>query len=323
VSKKALGRGLDALLSPKPERIDTRTEERTTSGEKALNNEGVIFISIDNVIPNPDQPRKEFKEESLQELADSIREKGIIQPIIAERVAGGTEGTGEATGTGEQGAHYRIVAGERRFRAAKLAQLDEIPVIIKQFSREEKLEIALIENVQRDDLTPIEEAEAYHNLISTTGKNQEEIAKKVGKKRSTIANSLRLLKMSEEMKTAVSEGNLSAGHARAILSVTNPADQELLFKRCISKNLSVREAERQAAQLNSGKRRESSAKDGSSTIREKQSKSTEIRQLEESLIKVLGTKVVIKGNDQKGKLEIEYYSTEDLDRICEQISGKQ
>lgn len=304
MSKKALGKGLDALLSPKPEKIrNPENDQEEDNKIEEIANKGVRFIEIKNVRPNPDQPRKEFREESLKELADSIKEKGIIQPIIAERADNET---------------YRIVAGERRFRAAKLAGLVDIPVIIKSFTREEKLEIALIENIQRDDLNPLEEAEAYQHLMNRAGLNQEEVAKKVGKQRSTVANSLRLLKMPDSMRQALREGSLTAGHARAVLSVINPAEQTVLFNRIINKNLSVREAERQAILLNSGNRTKEKKSSEEKAVRKK---SPELEHFEQKLVEALGTKVVVKGNEKKGKIEIEYYSSEDLEQIYNRISG--
>jgi ParB family chromosome partitioning protein len=297
VSKKALGKGLDALLSPEPQKVDGDRETARRGKES-----GVIFIPISDVVPNPDQPRKAFREESLDELAESIREKGIIQPIIAEKADEGM---------------YRIIAGERRYRAAKKAQLEHIPVIIRSFTKEEKLEIALIENVQRDDLTPIEEAQAYHHLMQVTGINQEEVAQRVGKKRSTIANSLRLLKMPDDMRTALSEGKITSGHARAILSVVNPAAQKLLFERIVDKNLSVREAERQAGMLNEGKRNEK--EDG--PARSPGKKSPELIAIEQQLVEHLGTKVVVRGSNNRGKVEIEYYSSDDLERLYELLAN--
>ncbi len=297
MSKKALGKGLDALLSPEPQKVDG-DRDTIRRGEES----GVIFIPLSEVVPNPDQPRKAFKEESLDELAESIREKGIIQPIIAEKAEEGT---------------YRIIAGERRYRAAKKAELHHIPVIIRSFTQEEKLEIALIENVQRDDLTPIEEAQAYYHLMDVTGINQEDVARRVGKKRSTIANSLRLLKMPEDMQSALSEGRITPGHARAILSVVNPAEQKLLFDRIVEKNLSVREAERQAGMLNDGKRNEK--KDG--PARSAGQKSPELITVEQQLVEHLGTKVVIRGSNNRGKVEIEYYSSDDLERLYELLAG--
>ncbi len=298
MSKKVLGKGLGALLSAEPRRIDGEVNEEESQRDE------VVFIPIDRIVPNPDQPRKEFREETLQELSESIREKGIIQPIIAEKVTDST---------------YRIVAGERRFRAATVAELSSIPVIIRSFSKEEKLEIALIENVQRDDLSPIEEAEAYQHLMNTTGLNQESVAKKVGKKRSTIANSLRLLKMPEEMRRSLSDGTITPGHARAILSLTNPSDQTLLYNRVIEKNLSVREAERQAGFLNQGRR--NPEKIGQKNL-PKKTASPEIAAIEQKLMENLGTKVVVKGSTKRGKVEIEYYSMEDLERLYDILSGK-
>ncbi len=296
MSKKALGKGLDALLSPEPQKVDG-DRDTAQRGEES----GVVFIPISDVVPNPDQPRKAFREESLDELSESIREKGIIQPIIAEKADEGT---------------YRIIAGERRYRAAKKAQLERIPVIIRAFTKEEKLEIALIENVQRDDLTPIEEAQAYHHLMEVTGINQEEVAQRVGKKRSTIANSLRLLKMPDDMRTALSEGKITPGHARAILSVVNPAAQKLLFERIVDKNLSVREAERQAGMLNNGKRNQKKGGPAQSPGK----KSPELIAIEQQLVEHLGTKVVVRGSNDRGKVEIEYYSSDDLERLYELLA---
>lgn len=304
MSKKALGRGLDALLSPKPEKIRDYDGEQEEGGVlRKGENEGVVFIDIQKIVPNPDQPRKEFKEDTLRELADSIREKGIIQPIIAERAGDDT---------------FRIVAGERRFRAATLAELKEIPVILKVFTKEEKLEIALIENIQRDDLNPLEEAAAYQHLMNSAGLNQEEVAKKVGKRRSTVANSLRLLKMPEIMRDALGKGAITPGHARAVLSVVNPAEQTVLFNRIINGNLSVREAERQAGLLNSG--------DRASGKKTKESGSKKrlpvIESVEQNLVEALGTKVSVKGNEKRGRIEIEYYSSDDFDRLLQRIIGE-
>jgi len=290
--KKALGSGLDALLG---EDISLSTP---VSGISA--NEGIRFLSLDQLKPNPDQPREHFNRESLAELAESIRQQGIIQPILAESRADGG---------------YMLIAGERRWRAAELAGLNEVPVIVRDFSPEQKLEIALVENVQREDLTPMEEARAYRHLMDALGLSQQEVADKVGKKRSTVANSLRLLKLPETMRAAVEEGKLTAGHARALLAVTNPADQELLFSKILSLSLSVRDAEATATEMNRGHK--GNEKPKASKTRRTQDRDPEIDSLEQRFIEALGTKVSMKGNLARGRLEISWFSRDDLDRIYE------
>ena len=290
--KKALGSGLDALLG------EDISLSNPVSGISA--NEGIRFLSLDQLKPNPDQPREHFNRESLAELAESIRQQGIIQPILAESRA-------------DDG--YMLIAGERRWRAAELAGLNEVPVIVRDFSPEQKLEIALVENVQREDLTPMEEARAYRHLMDALGLSQQEVADKVGKKRSTVANSLRLLKLPETMRAAVEEGKLTAGHARALLAVTNPADQELLFSKILSLSLSVRDAEATATEMNRGHK--GNEKPKASKTRRTQDRDPEIDSLEQRFIEALGTKVSMKGNLARGRLEISWFSRDDLDRIYE------
>lgn len=256
----------------------------------------VVSVPVESLQPNPNQPRQEFRHESLRELADSIQEKGIIQPIIAEETEHG---------------RYTIIAGERRYRAACMAGLKEVPVLLRTFSEEEKLEIALIENVQREDLSPVEEAKAYRGLMEHAGLSQEEVAKRVGKNRSTVANSLRLLKLPDDMQAALASEELTAGHARAILSVVNPADQRILFNRIVAKGLSVREAETLAAELNRGLR----SSERKESIPKKQY--PELMEIEQKFIDLLGTKVSVKGSVKKGRIEISYYSMDDLERIIE------
>lgn len=282
MSKRALGKGLESLIQ--------HYEEE--SGPSF--NEGVEDIYIKHVIPNPDQPRKTFDEEALKELADSIKEQGVIQPIIVEK----------------SGDRYIIIAGERRFRASRLAGMDTIPGLIRKYTREQKLEIALIENIQREDLNSIEEATAYLSIMNTLDLSQEAVAQKVGKKRSTIANSLRLLKLPEDMQDSLKREAISAGHARAILSVLNPSDMRILFARITRDGLSVRETEQQAAGLNNGVR-----KVPSSTAKAVKSTDPEIRRIEQKFLDVLGTKVTVRGGLKKGRIEIDYYSLDDLERI--------
>jgi len=282
MSKRALGKGIDALLG----------------GQAPASS--VQDVAIDELRPNPEQPRHEFKDQSLRELADSIREKGVLQPVLAEEAdAGG----------------YVIVAGERRVRAARLAGLQRVPVVIRQFTPHEKLEIALIENVQREDLSPLEEARAYKRLMELGNLSQEQVAQRVGKDRSTIANTVRLLKLPAEALAALAEGTISAGHARAILALVNVSDQPVLLRRTLDRGLSVRQAEEMAAALNHGK------KNDTPRSRERPAaRAPDVRDLERRLMEKLGTKVAVKGTAQRGRIEISYFSDEDLERILQIIS---
>ncbi len=267
--KAALGRGLDALL---PER-----------GEE------VIQIAIDQILPSEGQPRKIFRDEPLNELSSSIKEKGILQPVIVSRLGDGT---------------FRLIAGERRWRAAKLAGLTKIPALIKEVTSLVALEIALIENIQREELKPVETAEALNRLYSEFNLSQEDISRKVGKDRSTIANYLRIFKLPYEVKSLINENNLSAGHAKAILSLNSVQKQIEATKRIVKNALSVRAAEALCKKL-------------SSEQPKKKEKLLEVVDLEDKLIKALGTKVKINHKGQKGKIEIEYYSLEELDRLLD------
>jgi len=283
---KGLGRGFGALLPG----------EDSFSIPDAARGDVVKIVPLTSVEPNPDQPRKEFDSQALQELADSIKEQGVLQPLLVEGWASG----------------YRIVAGERRWRAAQLAGLTDIPVLVRSFTEETRMEIALIENVQRTDLTPLEEARAYRNLMATFNLTQDEVAKKVGKQRSTVANALRLLKLPEEMLAALDQNLFTPGHARAVLSVTSPEAQKTLFAAILSQGLSVREAEEMAQKLNGSFPSGGTAKPPGQVVRAL----PELADLEQRFIERLGTKVTIKGNATKGKLEISYYSSDDLERLC-------
>jgi ParB family chromosome partitioning protein len=280
VSKRGLGRGIDALLQGKDlEQLDSISP--------------LINVSIDKLMPNPDQPRKTFSEESLKQLADSIKEKGIIQPIIAE-----DQGNGK----------FIIIAGERRYRAAQLAGLKEIPVLPKDLSDDEKLEIALIENIQREDLNPIEQAMAIKSLIKTTGHSQDKIAQRLGMGRSSLANILRLLKLPENIQDAIKTNQITSGHGRAILSLNSEEQQQALFERILNDKITVRTAEEQIKPSKSHRNK----------VQQK-SKNIEIKEIEERLIKHLGTKVNVNGNNDSGKIEIRYFSMEDLERVIEVI----
>lgn len=293
-----LGRGLEALLE---ESDNSQNRNSFSGGTGAAGTE--LFINPVLLKPNPHQPRRDFDEEALRELADSIREHGIIQPIIVEDAGDGT---------------YFIIAGERRTRAARLAGLSQVPVIVKKFSDERKLEVALIENIQRENLNPVEEAQAYHRLMTLGNLSQEEAAVRVGKNRSTVANALRLLKLPEDMISSLSTGQITPGHARAILSVLNPSDQRILFGRIVGNGLSVRETERMAGELNGGSRAGTETKEKPAKASEKELlKNIEVRNIEQKFIDVMGTKVLVKGNLDRGTIEISYFSRDDLDRVYE------
>jgi ParB family chromosome partitioning protein len=287
MSKKTLGKGIDALLGEAEGAASSPVSE----------------LPLSALSPNPEQPRREFDDASLRELADSIRERGVLQPILAE-----------AHGDGA----YVIVAGERRVRAARLAGLQKIPVVVREFTQQEKLEIALIENVQREDLTPIEEARAYRRLMDLADLSQEQVALKVGKERSTIANSLRLLKLPEEAQDALAKGSISAGHARALLMLVNPSDQQVLLKRIVEAGISVREAESMAAALNKGKK--GTVRPGRGGGAAVSRREPEARDIEQRLIEKLGTKVELKGSVKKGRIEISYFSAEDLERLLDLLA---
>ncbi len=297
--KSALGKGIDALFGEESGPVVSGESAVVPPVQTASEDEGIKTIPIELVAPNAGQPRKSFDQDTLEELADSIREKGILQPILVE----------------VDGDHYRIIAGERRFRASLLAGLKKIPVMVRQMSEEDRLEVALIENIQREDLNPLEEAQAYKAIMDAAKLSQEEVARKVGKKRSTVANSLRLLRLDKDMQRALAEGQITSGHARAILSLENPADQRILHSRILHGEVSVREAERMAADLSKGKRTSSGKKEAPLRA----PKTPELQHIEQKFINTFGTKVQIKGNNHKGSIEISYFSMEDLERILEII----
>ncbi len=299
------GKGLDVLMGQAASEYKVSDEldssiktEKISKSEKSVSDGKVDFlVDIDLLKPNPQQPRTEFDEDALNELAASIKENGIIQPPLVEEAENG---------------EYYIIAGERRCRAAKLAGLKKIPVRIQKFTEEKKLEVALIENIQREDLNPVEEAVAYKKMMELSNISQEEVAKRVGKNRSTVANALRLLKLPENMQTALANGKITAGHARAILSVVNPSDQSVLFARILGQSLSVREAEAQALQMNEGNR--SQPKKNEKPVK-KDNRDAQIVALENQFIEALGTKVSLKGDLKHGSIQIDYFSRDDLDRL--------
>ena len=306
--KKGLGRGLSALLPPGDSAEDRKKGEPAApdggnapaGAEGTKKQGGEIFIALEKLKANPSQPRKDFGETELEELADSIKEQGIIQPIIAEDSGDGS---------------YTIIAGERRMRAARLAGLTEVPVILRKYSDKKRMIVSLIENIQRANLNPIEEASAYRQLMELEGFSQDEVAARVGKNRATVANALRLLKLPAQMQESISKNELSPGHARAVLSVSGAKAQEILFREILKKGLSVREAEKRAAVLGSQNKKtvKASAK--------KLLRAPELDAMEEKFITRLGTKVVLNGDLNKGTVVIDYYSMEDLERLYEILGG--
>lgn len=281
--KRGLGRGLSALIPDNIEAELLNTEE---------SKEQVVELDINLIVPNKNQPRKEFEKVSLEELKNSIQQYGIIQPIVVRKVED----------------KYEIIAGERRWRAAREASFDKIPCIIKEVDEKEAIKLAIIENIQREDLNPIEEANAFKSLMNTYNLKQEEVAEAVGKSRSYVANSLRLLNLDEEIQDYISEGKISTGHAKALLGVRNKKDRLSIAKTIIDKKLNVRETEKLVSK---SKRK----KTGKSTVE----KDPFIKEIEERLMSTLGTKVTLISSKKGGKIEIEFYNEEDLQRILEVI----
>ncbi|HKM06234.1 MAG TPA: ParB/RepB/Spo0J family partition protein [Sphaerochaeta sp.] len=263
----------------------------------------VLTIPLANIRTNPRQPRKEFDEASLKELASSIQKQGVLQPILVEEIAPG---------------EYSIVAGERRYRASKMAGLETIPALVKDFTDLQRLEVSLIENIQRENLNPIEEAKAYAYLIQEAGITQEELASRVGKNRSTISNSMRLLQLTGTMQHDLLSGKFTAGQARALLSVVNPADREILYRSVLEKDLSVRATEQLAAQFNQGKR--VAYQDKKKRSIKSLPKSPDIISVEDKFLHAVGSQVEVKGSLEKGKLEIPYTSSEELERLYQLLA---
>jgi ParB family chromosome partitioning protein len=278
LKRATLGRGLDALIP------------------KENKEQGVGVVGINEIRPNNLQPRKEFDDGAISELAASIKEKGILQPIVVRQVGGG----------------YEIIAGERRWRAAQRAGIKRVPVILKDASDVEALELALIENLQREDLNPIEEANAYHHLIEEFGLTHEEVSAQIGKDRTTITNQIRLLKLPDEAKRALIEGEITAGHARAILSVETLEERMAILKSIRSQSLSVRKTESLIRKI-SGTRK---------TNKEPEEENPYVKQIADELKRELSTQVRIIYNKGKGKIEIEYYSDEELERLSSMLLDK-
>lgn len=278
MQRKALGKGIGALI---PTREDSSSVK-------------IIDIPIEQLKPNNYQPRKVFDSDAITNLAESIKEKGIIQPVIARKSKNG----------------YELIAGERRWRAAQKAGFSVIPAIIREVSNEESLQIALIENIQREDLNPIEQGKAYNNLIQKFGLTQEKIAKMVGKDRTSITNTTRLLKLPLTLQDDIEDGTLTMGHARAILSLESPKDQISLRDKIVKGGLSVRQAESMARAMKTEK-----------PLKQKKPNDIFIAQYEDKLQKHIGAKIKITGNGEKGKIEIRFSSEMEFERILETIIG--
>jgi ParB family chromosome partitioning protein len=278
--RKVLGKGLGALI---PEIQEDPSKP-----------DGSLYCTIEDIQLNPHQPRTAFNQEKLEELANSIKEKGIIQPLLVKEVEIG----------------YQLIAGERRLRAAKLAGLSQVPVIVKTVSEEEQIEYSLIENIQREDLNPIEEAESFKKLMQDFAYTQQKLAQVLGKDRTTIANQIRLLKLPTMVKKALSQNEISMGHARCLLSITEPLKLREAYRLVLLKGLSVRETEKLAKKLNQVKPR-----------KKIEEKSIHLESLRNDLMQHLGTQVKIWQRGKKGKIIIEFYSPEELEGILERIKG--
>lgn len=286
-SRKGLGKGLSALISENVNKNESESDKQTNAN-------GIIKLNINDIEPNREQPRKHFDEDALDELSESIKHYGILQPLLVQK----------------NNNYYEIIAGERRWRAAKKAGINTVPVIIKGYSTQEILEISLIENIQREDLNPIEEAQAFKKLIDDFSLKQDDIAEKVSKSRSAIANSLRLLNLDEKIQQMITDEMISSGHARALLAITNKDMQIKIANKIFDEKLSVRETEKLVKSL---------LKISKNNNKNEVKINPIYKSIEEKMKELLGTKVKITNKNKKGKIEIEYYSEEEFERIIDII----
>ena len=289
--KSGLGKGLDSLIPNKKNDISASKVEKKQEKENDSPKSGEIMVRINEVEPNRDQPRKDFDEDALMELADSIRQFGILQPLLVQKKKN----------------YYEIIAGERRWRAAKLAGIKEVPIIVKDYTDQEIVEISLIENIQRENLNPIEEALAFKRLLQEFQLKQDEVAERVSKSRTAVTNSMRLLKLSPRVQQMIIDDMISTGHARALLAIDDEEQQFILANKIFDEKLSVRETEKLVKALKNPKKE----------VKKEKSEHTFIYEnIEEQIKNIMGTKVSVnqKANG-KGKIEIEYYSEEELERI--------
>lgn len=294
MAKRGLGKGLDSLIPSNV--MEQPAKPVAVSTENGKQEDGIMTVKITMVEPNREQPRKTFDEDSLQELADSIKQFGLLQPILVQ----------------DKKTYYEIIAGERRWRAAKIAGLKEVPVIVRELSDQEIVEISLIENIQREDLNPIEEAQAYKRLLTEFNLKQDEVAERVSKSRTAVTNSMRLLKLCDKVQKMIVDGMISTGHARALIGIEDTEEQYLIAQKIFDEKLSVREVEKLVKALNKPPKQ-----------KKPENKTLEAiyNEISNKLKQSLSTKVTISAKENgSGKIEIEFYNHEDLDRLIEQIS---
>ena len=289
--KSGLGKGLDALIPAGNKKAPVKKETEPVIIEKIVEKKGVETLKITEVEPNREQPRKNFNEDALLELSDSIKQYGVIQPLIVQK----------------KGDHYEIIAGERRWRAAKMAGIKEIPVIIKDYSDQHVMDISLIENIQHEDMNPIEEAMAYKNLMEEFHLKQDEIAEKVSKSRTAVTNSMRLLKLDKRVQQMMIDDMISAGHARTLITIEDPDVQYNIATKIFDEKLSVRETEKMVKLIQKPEVKKEKAEKVNSFI---------YKDIEEKIKAILGTKVTVDHrSNNKGRISIEYYSNDELERI--------
>ena len=293
--KRGLGKGLDSLI-PTNVMMESEVKHATVSTASSPEEEkdGTLMVKLSKVEPNREQPRKNFDEDSLQELAESLKQFGMLQPILVQN----------------RGDYYEIIAGERRWRAAKIAGLKEVPVIVRELTDQEIVEISLIENIQREDLNPIEEAQAYKRLLTEFHLKQDEVAERVSKSRTAVTNSMRLLKLCDEVQKMVVDDMISTGHARALISIEDPEEQYLIAQKIFDEKLSVREVEKLVKDLHKPPKEENKTLQAI------------YQEISERLKQSLSTKVSVSAKQNgAGKIEIEFYNHEDLERLLERITG--
>lgn len=296
--KRGLGKGLDSLI-PTNVMMESEVKHATVSTASLPEEEkdGTLMVKLSKVEPNREQPRKNFDEDSLQELAESLKQFGMLQPILVQN----------------RGDYYEIIAGERRWRAAKIAGLKEVPVIVRELTDQEIVEISLIENIQREDLNPIEEAQAYKRLLTEFHLKQDEVAERVSKSRTAVTNSMRLLKLCDEVQKMVVDDMISTGHARALISIEDPEEQYLIAQKIFDEKLSVREVEKLVKDLHKPPK---PPKEENKTLQ------VIYQEISERLKQSLSTKVSVSAKQNgAGKIEIEFYNHEDLERLLERITG--
>lgn len=294
MAARGLGKGLDALIP----NIAVENKNNSAANGKTEEKEPETIVKITKIEPNREQPRKNFDEEALQELADSIKQFGLLQPILVQ----------------DRNTYYEIIAGERRWRAAKLAGLKEVPVIIRNYTEQEIVEISLIENIQREDLNPIEEAQAFKRLLTEFNLKQEEVAERVSKSRTAVTNSMRLLKLCDEVQQMIIDDTISTGHARALITIEDPEQQYTIAKKIADEKLSVRDVEKLVKNLNKPEK-------AKKEITEDKNLDIIYQDVEEKLKRALGTKVSISSKENgAGKIEIEFYTHDDLDRITDLLT---